>query len=607
MKEKGCFRQLYRIRTPKGRARLEGVLLFVFFLEFAALLALLLWKCRYGFGNEDEAFYLTVPLRLVHGDRLLLHETHMSQFAGLTMVPEMWLYMKIVGSTEGMILAFRYIYTVLWSAGALFLYFRARVISEYGARSAALFLQCYAPFGIMAFSYNSLGILYLVNAFLFLLCARRCRRLQFAVSGVFFSGAVLCCPYLALVYFAYSAALLAVRLREERSRIAAVHAEAVERWKYFTLGVIVSAALVLLIVFRGTSPKMVFDSLNYALGDPDHAIFSPIQKTLTYFQDIAASNAYFWPMLITVAAMIALTLYRKSVVWFVVVCAATILYLRRFLQEFAYLNYLMFPLTFVGIYILAVSKDRIIRRVGGLWLIPGILYTWCLNYSSNQDFFAISSAASVSSAASLLMMWLYCRELKEVYRIREQEREGRKSRKGLYRLAYLAVLVTFAFQMRYEIPIRYQSVYWEAGLMKYEEQHEICEGPQKGVIATAEYADQFAWLYPDVKRIEHKKALFLSEECWVWLVNENEFATPSAWFGRLKDEKWISHLKDYYVLHPERKPEIIFLEGTYAHLLAEFDESRYEISRLDSGNYFIVPRMTDDAGTAGSLHGSDPG
>ena len=593
LKDQGGLRVLNRIRTPKGRTWLKRVLLIAFFLEFAAMLAFLLWKCRYGFGNEDEAFSLTIPFRLVHGDRLLLHESHMSQFAGLTMVPEMWLYLKLAGTTDGIILAFRYIYTVLWSAGALFLYFRARSISDFGARCAALFVQCYAPFGMMNLSYNSLGILYLVNAILFLLCARRCQRLQFTVSGVFFSGAVLCCPYLALVYFAYSMALLAARLTGRRPRIAVSRADALECWKFFSLGVAVSAALVLLIVFWGTSPKMVLDSLRYALGDPDHAVFSPVQKSLAYFRSIAASNAYFWPMLVTVAVMTGLTLYQKRAVWFAVVCAAAILYMRRFLQEEAYLNYLMFPLTFVGIYTLAVSKDRAIRQVGLLWLVPGILYTWCLNYSSNQHFYAISSAATVSSAASLLMMWLYCGELREVYRTRE-----RKEWNGLYRIAYLAVLLTFAFQMRYEIPIRYQSVYWEAGLMKYEEQRELHEGPQKGLIVTVEYADQYARLYPDVKKIDHQKALLLSEECWVWLVNENEFATPSAWFARLTDEKWIRHVKDYYTLHPERKPEIIFLEGTYDHLLSEFDESHYQISRLASGNYLIIPKQTAEPGVA---------
>ena len=28
---------------------------------FLAVLSLLLWKCRYGYANIDEAFYLTIP------------------------------------------------------------------------------------------------------------------------------------------------------------------------------------------------------------------------------------------------------------------------------------------------------------------------------------------------------------------------------------------------------------------------------------------------------------------------------------------------------------------------------------------------------------------
>ena len=198
--------------SPKPGTRTSRLLLALYYLEFAAIFALLMWKCRYGFADADENFFLSVPYRFVRGDRMLVQEWHLAQFGLFTLIPEMRLYLSIAGTTEGIFLAFRYLYTVMWCAGALFLYLRARKIHEYGARCASLFLECYAPFGIMAFSYNSLAILYLVNAAVFLLCARRLRKVQFTVSGFFFAGAVLCCPYLALVYLTYTVILGAARL-----------------------------------------------------------------------------------------------------------------------------------------------------------------------------------------------------------------------------------------------------------------------------------------------------------------------------------------------------------------------------------------------------------
>ena len=46
---------------------------------------MLLYKCPYGYGTMDESFYLSVVHRLLQGDRLLVEEAHLSQFAFLTM------------------------------------------------------------------------------------------------------------------------------------------------------------------------------------------------------------------------------------------------------------------------------------------------------------------------------------------------------------------------------------------------------------------------------------------------------------------------------------------------------------------------------------------
>ena len=570
------------MRSLQSSPWMKRTLLVLYYIEFTAIFVFLLWKCRYGFADMDEAFYLTVPYRFVHGDRMLVNEWHLSQFSFFTMIPEMWLYLQIAKTTEGIVLAFRYIYTVLWSAGALFLYLRARKIQEYGARCASLFMMCYAPFGIMVFSYNSLCILYLVNAAIFLLCAERYKKVQFAVSGIFYAGAVLCCPYLAVIYLVYSILLGAARLRKKKPFIVINQTDAATCWKYFTIGICVLAVIFLTVLFSGASPAKVIESLGYALQDPEHTAFSPVYKTTEYFQRIGRSNAFFYPMLIIVIIMTALSLYKRKVLWFCVVCAAVTLYLRRFLQEYGYLNFLMFPMTFAGIYVMAVTKSPRIRCIGSLWLIPGIIYTYCLNYSSNQFFYAISSASSVSSIASMIMVWQYCDELKECY-------QAKKKGNLICICGYLAVLVCFVFQMKYEIPIRYQSVYWEPGLMKYEVQMEIDQGPEKGVIATLEKAEKYKEYYTDAMEINHQKVLFLSEQFWMYLINENEMATYSGWQWRVNPEV-VARLKKYYSVCPEKKPEIIFLDRERKELLVYFDANEFDITRLKSGNYLIRPR-----------------
>lgn len=74
----------------------------------------------------DEAFYLLVPYRVIHGDHLILHKWNLCQFSFRGLIPTMWIYENIAGTTEGIFLNFRYIYTVIWASVSLFLYLRAK-------------------------------------------------------------------------------------------------------------------------------------------------------------------------------------------------------------------------------------------------------------------------------------------------------------------------------------------------------------------------------------------------------------------------------------------------------------------------------------------------
>jgi len=572
------------------RRWIQWILRGLYFAAFGALMILLLQKCRYGYASPDEAFYMVTPYRLARGDRLLLDEWHMTQFASFTMIPEMRVYLLLAGSTEGIILNFRYIYTLCWSAASLFLYFRARTLHEVGAMGASLMLMSYAPYGIMAFSYNSLGILYLVNAAVFLLCARRLRKVQMILSGLFFAGAVLCCPYLAMVYLIYSAVLGITWLRKRNPVIAANGMEAAACWKYFTAGAAILALLFLGFLLSGASPARLLNSLSLAMQDEEHSNFSLVRKTKEYFLGIGGSNGYFLPLLAVLILMSALAVRHRCAVWLIPVCGAVILYLRGFMLEKPYLNYLMIPLTFAGIHVAAVSRKPEIRWVGGLWLIPGILYTFCLNYTSNQIFYAISSAATVSSLASLVLLGMYGRELKE-------EGAGTEKEKVVRYAACAAMLICFLFQMRYEIPLRYQSVFQEPGLMEYEEQAEIMRGPQKGIRATVKNAGKYHELLKDAERIDHQKVLYLSEQTWLYLVNENEVAAFSGWMGSI-NSGWqgkvegitMNRLMQYYQSNPEKKPEVILIEKENESLLQEGFISEYsERERLPDGNWLIRP------------------
>ena len=67
--------------------------------------------------------------------------------------------------------------------------------------AAVLVYYVYAPFGIGALSYNSMGIDCLAVAAVLLVTASK--RWSDGISGFFFAMAVLCCPYLVILYILY--------------------------------------------------------------------------------------------------------------------------------------------------------------------------------------------------------------------------------------------------------------------------------------------------------------------------------------------------------------------------------------------------------------------
>ena len=557
-----------------------------FALAFISISAMLFWKCRYGFGNIDEAFYLTIPWRFVQGDRMILHEWHMTQFAGFTMIPLVWLYGLFTSSADGIILAFRYIFTFSWCAACLFYAVRLRRIHKTGAAFVSLILLAYAPYGVMALSYNSLVLLYLMNSIVLLLTARKHQKLQFFFSGLFFAGAVLCCPYLIIIYLIASIILLFIKLIKKDPVIPFNQAHLCTCWLFFTLGAAALAGVFLFTLLSGVSVQQVIRSLELALQDPEHAAFSFSGKMREYYIETVRFNGYIRPLIAGLVVVILLTYARKWSLWLAAACGMVAVYLWKFVEPHMIMNYLMYPLSYAGIYLLFVRKNTRIRWISLLWFLPGVVGTVCLHFSSNQGFYAISHGAVISSLASVMMLWQYCDELKEEYHAKGKDRK-------FYLLAPLAVFVLLAYQLMVQIPIRYDSVFWEQGLMEDKaNQTFITEGPEKGLIASKAEADEYDRVYQDIKEIHHQNVLFLSHNTWMPLANDNRNASFSAWlsvYAQGMNTSTLERLEAYYELCPDKKPDLIFLDRRYADQIAYFEKRPYEIHLTEHGNYLIYP------------------
>ncbi len=551
-------------------AQKKRVYRFLFGLSFILSTAFLFWKCKYGFANVDESFYLTIPFRLCQGDSLFTHEWNLGQMSGFLLYPVVWLYQIIFPDTVGVLYHFRLIFTSVWSIGALFIFFRLKRFSFVGAMLASLAFLFYAPFGIMALSYNSMGILLLLSACVLAVSPEHSGTSLF-FAGFFFAGAILCCPHLLLLYVLLTAFAVVSLLWRRK--------EVMYCWIFISFGCALMLVLFCVFVFSRATVRDLIVVFPELFRDPSYSNFDFLSKTAIYFEDILGSNRAVIPG-VFVFALSCLLAFRNSgrKIGLVLVCLAASAILLCFLLEKPYINYLMFPINMPGLYCALISRDRKIHRLFfGVWL-PGGIYSYCIHLASTQEFYAISSASTVMTVASIMIL---------VCHLSEQDWKH-SSLLSYQKVAFLALALLISLQLCGEIYMRYSSVFWESGM---HEQKVLCDsGPEKGILMAPENLQYYQLQEKDIAIIQKderiQKVLFLSRNTYLYLMAQKEYATYSAWLHGV-NTRTMDHLNRYYELFPEKIPDGIYIEDKYAEYAEHFLDKGYVADEMPSGALWL--------------------
>ena len=542
------------------------------------------WKCRYGFGHIDESFYLTVPYRLLQGDALFQEEWHLSQMAGVLTMPLVSAVLLLKGSTEGIILTMRYICTTVQCAVAMFLYVRLKRINWLGAAAAAICFLLYTPFGIMALSYNSMGILFLVASQVILFTAQRRKELQYYLAGSLFAAAVLCCPYLLLVYAGYllTVAVRAFSLRiQGRSNHDSVWS--IKSAVYITGGAATAAVLFAVFVLSRASLWKIVQSFPPMLNDPEHLPSPRFAKLTTYFTSIINANQY-TPYLyagLSVLWLICLVdkkRKKRKVMYTFVVCALIVCLMLSHYCGNHYINTLMWSVNIFALFLVLLSENPQVRSIFYIVCVPGLLYSYCLHLSSNQCFLAISSASTVASVGSLTIVGQYVSEL-----CLEDVKASVK------KLVVGVVVAVMVLQVSTQTFMRYESVFWDANMNEIT--MKVTDGIEKGIVTSEtlyyNYYDCLKIL-DEVREYQGDKVLFLSENTWYYLYSEKEMATYSAWLSGV-NKYTLDRLDTYYGINPHKLPDVVYADSIYHEIAEAFCQRfSYRMEPLERG-YVLLP------------------
>ena len=554
----------------------------LFFLLLAAAAAFFCVRARYGFANIDESFYLTIARRLTQGDTLLIDEWHVSQLSSVLLYLPVWLFERLNGGTDGIYLALRYLFVAVQSLVSAAVYLRLRQYGHAGAAAGALALAVYAPFGINALSYNSFGVLFLALAGALLVPAKEHSRTAYILAGLCFAGAVLCCPYLVLVYLSYSIAVVLLRKRP-----GCLPAFSPRAFGLFTLGAALLAAAFFLIGLSGADLSKLPAALRGIFSDPEHVGQASFPLSLLllllrypyhifYRAHPLPGACLFLVFALALAARLDKHRERRAAAYFLagalLTAAAEILYAVLWPQP----NFLMYAVNVLALlcFMLTPPSDAdTVRRLALLWWLPGMLYSALVILGSNQGQYAVFSAAASAVPCSIAVIF---RTTKRIF-----------PEKRPLRAAALAVLLLL--QIGGAAYLRYRNVFWGATIR--EQTEAITEGTHKGLIVEPEAAEEYAATQRVMAELARRsgggRVLVLTGNTWMSM-GAYQNAAYSPWLSGL-DDATLDRLELYYALNPENRPIVVWAAAKDAAFAETFCRRFSYLAETTPDGIFLTP------------------
>lgn len=559
---------------------------YIFIALIAGGIIFAFWKCVFGFGGNDEAFYLTVPQRFNMGDALIKDEWHLSQLSGFLLMPFVWLFTTITGSTEGIILAARVLYIIFHATVSIVIYTRIR---KYGYVSvfASVLYFIYTPYDIMAMSYNTMGLDFVTLAGVIMGTASYKKKLPLIISGVAFAAAVLCCPYLAVAYILYGICVLIHTFIKNKETKFILKSElfAGKTFLFFSIGIFALASVFLVFVLTRVSIKEIFNYLPYLMTDPEHPQIALGARFGMYFKSIYNCHSHFYIALFSYLVMIVVMIIdrkRKShrSIYLIVTTAIVIFCYVLLLPQLTYSTYnaIMFPLIFIGItsYILCENKPK--PLFASLFVL-GIIYSFAICFSSNQYFYVISMVITASNIASYVFLAQLLREMKTT-------QDNIEYAVWVKRGSFLFVAFMIFLQGAFQITVKAEHCFWESGNTS-NLTAQIKNGPAKGIYTNVNNCNTYEQIYNDLQYYKNKqedKILFLTSRTWCYLAVDFPYGTLSAWISGEKPSS-VERLKTYYRVNYEEIPKYIYIpkesEWDFTNLYNDAQLSGYSVEEND--------------------------
>lgn len=558
----------------------------------ALLLSIFLFLYPYV---DDEAFYATIPYRIINGDSLIQHEWHLSQFSSIfTYLPvRIWVVLK--GSTEGMIFFLRCVYALIHTTVTVIIY---RFFRDYGkwAITAAMLFFTLTTYRIIAISYNSMFVIFtlLLSLCLILIYKNSSIRL-YVLAGVCFGCCCICNPLFSVAFALYliTCALWLKReiLRDVIIKIKTWYALNKEK-KYkrkqkrkkknfdafpnmenyncffnkkaiifFSLGVLIVAVVAVVFFFStGGTVSSIFKNINNLLASSEYgvfssSVFSKIEETWYYFSKISFGMPYLLPMMYIILLFdkkrkktAHRTAYLSLSLFFAIMYMVGIL---LNITEGTCVFSLPFTIVSTVCYILTHNKNKILFKC--MW-IPCFIALLFQYLASNTHLSSIGAVLVTNNVAGVL----FARDLfnEMICESKPTKKRSIEVNNKVFAMGRCLICAGICFQFFFN------GVAFQYNQLPIKDAVKVTVGPYAGMYLTQEQYSRYTKKIEDLdliiaKSSEDTPILIASKNNWMYMYIERPFAIYTTWFKYNFNRE---QLTAYYKENPDKIPGYIYID-----------------------------------------------
>lgn len=518
----------------------------------------------------DEAYAASMGYRLAMGDRLVRDMWEPHQFSAFAAAFFTALYVRVRGSAGYLVIYLRIVGILIHAGFGLILYKRlSKTLDQASAFGLAALHLNFLPKWVQMPEFELMHYWCLLGLFLVFqayFTDGRDRRLLPFLGGGILTGSMLCYPTMILLYPFYIAGIYV----SERLYHGLRGRKAWRGCAGFTLGAFLSGAGVLLYLFRDMSWETFRRSVSYIFSDTSHGVYSMGEKWAMYWgQWCKQGRAYMAYLLIAVGIVLLFSgacrmICREKefsvsgigpVVVMALLAAGLLMqigaiYACLFLDQ----NQFFFQVRYLAISLPAVVLGIRYHRRMAVWLyfcvLPGLASIPAVLFVTNMDTNVAYTKAFLAVMGSFLIFRRYIRE-SVGHPFWKKGLSLTHSILGGMVLAGLLVCRLLLIRVTGCLPV---TILAPLGKME--------DGPEAGIYVLAERARVWNDNYRQLRQYvgAGDKLLYIGAESLVYAGMGAVLSTPSTQGTVVFDGMFLS----YYQEHPERIPDVIVFDKTFA-------------------------------------------